>query len=417
MGKFAVFYIVLMLFVSCNKGLQTFVYPSTEKSKFVKIIDKPIGYKSPCRNALNYVPDTLHPGVTTMKKVRINWHSVDDLTGKNNFTQEEGTMFYTNLTSNANYRLSLNKKMTLPIGNNTPVYDPSVRWVITPSVGYETNKGIYTHYQTNPLFFLNKGLNRSDFNSSVIKELGIGKDSILNVFVVPFPPDSMSKIKFKMNESGIALGNHVKLGGLKQTGKPDWFFATLLSHEIGHVFGLSHAWHSDGCDDTPNNPNCWNYTDTPPCDKLVSNNLMDYNSEQMALTPCQIGMIHMKIADTLATERKLVIADWCVKDTAIIHVRDTMEWLGGRDINKSIVVHKGGLLKVCCRLGMAKNTSITVQPGGKLILEEVTLHNDCNDGWNGIFLEKKGEVMGSIEAIGKVKLLDVIHEKASALAN
>jgi hypothetical protein len=407
MGKAVILCISWALMASCNKELQTFAYPSNEKMAFIKTVEKLIGYKSPCRDALNYVPDTIHPGVTTMKHVRINWHTIDDLSGKNNFNQEEGSLYYNNLTSNANYRLSLNRKMTLPLGNTTPVYDPSVRWVITPSKGYEINKGVYTHNQVKPLFFLNKGPNRSDFNSGVIDELGIGKDSILNVFVVPFPPDSLSKVKFKMNESGIALGNHVKLGGIKQMGKPDWFFATLLSHEIGHVFGLSHAWHSDGCDDTPNNPNCWNYTDTPPCDKLVSNNLMDYNSEQMALTPCQIGMIHMKIADTLASERKLVISDWCVKDTAVIHVRDTMQWLGARDINKSIIVHKGGLLKVCCRLGMPKNASITVQVGGKLILEEVTIHNDCNEIWKGIFVEKKGKTMGFIEEIGNVKILDI----------
>jgi hypothetical protein len=407
MGKYFAVFLLIAMMMSCSKELQTFAHPSAQNHSYVKNTDKPIGYKSPCRNALNYIPDTIHPGVTTMKKVRINWHSIDDSTGLNNFSPSEANLYYRNLTSNSNYKLSVNRKMHLPLGNNTPVYDPMVRWVIWPSDGYANENGVYAHLQASPDFFLNKGPQRSDFNSKVIEELGIGKDSILNVFVVPFPPDSMKKEKFKMNESGIALGNHVKLGGLKQTGKPDWSFGPLLSHEIGHVFGLNHAWHSDGCDDTPNNPNCWNYTDTPPCDKLVSNNLMDYNSEQIAITPCQIGMIHMRIADTLASERKLVIADWCVKDTAIIHVRDTMEWLGGRDINKSIVVHKGGLLKVCCRLGMAKNSSITVELGGKLILEEVTIHNDCNEMWEGIFVEKKGKTMGFIEEVGMVKILDI----------
>jgi hypothetical protein len=298
--------------------------------------------------------------------------------------------------------------MALPLGNATPVYDPYFRWIISPSKGYESKNGMYYHVDNSILYFYNKGGKRTDYDDSVIKKFGIGLDSICNIFIVPFHPDTLRKGKIKFNESGIALGNHVKLGGLMQSKKADWELATLLSHEIGHVFGLSHAWHSDGCDDTPIHSNCWNYTNTPPCDKEVSNNLMDYNSQQMAISPCQIGKVHMVMNDTSASERKMVIPDWCKLDSKIIHVRDTINWLGWRDVDKSIVIEKGGVLKVCCRLGMPENSSITVKIGGTLILDDVTLHNDCNKTWKGILVEKKGRETGIVKEQGIVKIYDVL---------
>ena len=56
-------------------------------------------------------------------------------------------------------------------------------------------------------------------------------------------------------------------------------------HELGHSLGLLHTWNQDdGCDDTPRNAGCWGDT--------CSNNMMDYNASQSALTACQLGIIH-----------------------------------------------------------------------------------------------------------------------------
>jgi hypothetical protein len=179
---------------------------------------------------------------------------------------------------------------------------------------------------------------------------------------------------------------------------------------MGHVFGLSHSWYEDGCDDTPTHTNCWNYSDTPPCDKYVSNNVMDYNSQQIAWTPCQIGKIHLRMNDTLSSQRKLLIKDWCKLDTSSnIVITDSIDWLGYRDVNKSIIIEKGGVLKVCCRLGMPRDSYIHVKPGGKLILEEVTLHNDCGHTWQGIFIEVQGKEMGLLEKVGRVDIVDVAY--------
>mgnify|MGYP000019293537 CR=1 FL=1 len=398
----------VVLLSACTRKVTIYPYGSPKITDAATRSSLPDGFVSPCRNPLNYLPDPGNPGFHRMKTVRMAWHAVDDERGGNNFTAENGNGFFFLLVENANFRLRNNKAMNLPVGNTTPVLDPMFEWKITASQGFEKENGYYYHKQEKPLFFLNKGPQRSDYNAEVIKELGIGLDTILNVFVIPFPPDSVAKQKFRMNESGIALGSHVKLGGLYQSKKPEWEYATLLSHEIGHVYGLSHAWHNDFCDDTPTHANCWNATGTPPCVGPVSNNLMDYNSEMMALTPCQIGRVHMKMSDTLSAPRKFVIPWWCHNDTSKTYtIRDTVEWLGGRDIDASVVIEKGGSLKVCCRLGMPSSSFIKVNAGGTLILEEVTVHNDCGQQWKGIQIEKVGKETGKVIEQGRVIIADV----------
>ena len=50
---------------------------------------------------------------------------------------------------------------------------------------------------------------------------------------------------------------------------------------------------------------------------------------------------------------------------------------------------------------------ITVKPGGKLVLVNVTLHNDCDEQWQGVFVQSQGKNRGIIEKVGKVAILDV----------
>lgn len=405
--------LLMILLTACSKKVQIYHYSNDKVKSNLVIRSNDKNWKSPCRDFKNYLPDTLHKDWELVKKVRIAWHILDDASGKNNFTIEKGKTYFYNLTYNANERIIKNFKMDLPHGNNTPVYDPMFRWVITQSEGFD-NGGYFFHRDDSLVYFNNKGRQRTDYSTREIEKFGIGKDSISNVFVVPVHPDSMKSKTFSLKSAGIALGNHVKVGGIYQSKKEDWQFATLLNHEMGHVFGLSHSWYEDGCDDTPTHANCWNYTENPPCDKNVSNNVMDYNSQQMAWTPCQIGKVHLRMNDTLSTQRKLLIKDWCQLDTSSnIVITDSINWLGYRDVNKNIVIESGGILKVCCRLGMPGDSYIYVKPGGKLILEEVTVHNDCGHQWKGIYIGSHGDKKGMLEKVGKVEVIDVFQSNTS----
>lgn len=395
------------LFVmSCSNKLKVYQYNDEKAKSSLVIKTKQEGWKTPCRDYRNYLPDTIHKDWQQIKRVRIAWHMVDDSKWENNFTSEKGNQYFYNLTNNANERIAENFKMALPLGNNTPAYDPMFRWVITTSAGYG-NTGYHYHTDDSIVYFNNKGRQRTDYSTKEIEKFAISKDTISNIFVIPVHPDSMKSKTFSLKGAGIALGNHVKVGGLFQSNNEDWKYATLLNHELGHVFGLSHSWYEDGCDDTPTHPNCWGHTEKPPCDKNVSNNVMDYNNSQMAWSPCQIGKVHLRMSDTLSTQRKLVIKDWCKLDTSSnIVIADSIDWLGYRDVNKSIIIEKGGRLKVCCRLGMTKDSYIYIKPGGKLILEEVTLHNDCGHSWQGIFVGNFGNESGKLEKVGRVDIFD-----------
>lgn len=67
-----------------------------------------------------------------------------------------------------------------------------------------------------------------------------------------------------------------------------WLPANNWRHELGHNFNIYHSWPTsptDYCGDTPSNSNCWNGSS-------CSNNMMDYNASQDAITQCQLSRMH-----------------------------------------------------------------------------------------------------------------------------
>lgn len=351
-----------------------------------------------CNSPASYQPDLQYLEHTPMKYLRVNVHFMNSADSASNYNRREAVPFAKELIEASNHYLGQNRKMALPIGNQTPVLPTRYRYVITPSDGHENDHGIYCHYDDQLFAFVTTGRARNTYNRDVIKRFGIGLDSIINIFIMPHHPDSVRSRSYNVTEAGVALGSGVKITGLFETGKPASAYRGLVNHEIGHVLGLRHTWSSnDGCTDTPKHPNCWNTTDEPPCDSSASNNVMDYNAHQFAYTPCQIGKIHSNISRATGRSRKLAIPNWChLDESKTVYISDSVTWTGAKDLEGNLVIEDGGYLRVQCRLSIPKGGTITVAPKGKLELFEARLHNDCGETWWGIQVRQRGSTVGTV---------------------
>lgn len=346
-----------------------------------------------CSDVLSYIPDEN----LSEKQIRINIQFMNSEDSLHGFNEEKGKWYMKFLIHNANKRLRQNHKMNLPEGNDTPNLAPKYQYVLT---SINEDDGYFWNYDDELYYFVNKGKNRNNYDKEVIEKYEIGGDSIINIFVMPHHRDSLNSKTYKTHGTGIALGNSLKIAGLVEDKEKPWAYATLLNHEIGHIFGLRHTWsYNDGCDDTPKNPNCWQETKNKKgCEGPISNNLMDYNNSQMAISPCQLGIVHRSLTMKSSKYRKYVKEAWCHLDTATrISITDNIEWSGERDMTSDIHIMDGGTLTVHCRMSIPPGGEIVIHPGGKLqVNESALIHNDCGLTWKGIRLLKDGNREGQL---------------------
>jgi len=401
--------ILVIIFTQC-KPKPVWLDSVTEFSS----LKEQANYKRPCSENINNAPDAY----TSRKIIKTNVHFIDSPEQDATWPLEEGKAYMQVLIGNANERLSKNVKMNLPIGNNTPVLDPAFRYQV---VGVEPgDDGYYYHIDSSLYYYIAKGKYRNHYRKDVIEKYAIAPDSILNIFVISHPQDSLQSKSYKAVGQGIALGTSLKMTGLySNRNSPAWSFGNLLNHEIGHVLGLGHAWTKyDGCDDTPAHPNCWDANASTgrngkPCGKSYSNNVMDYNNVQMAYTPCQLGRIHKGLNLIGSGTRGLIYDSWCDYDPdEVIIISDKVEWKGDRDINSDIIISAGGRLDLHCRLSMAQGSRITIAKGGQLHLHSHSkIHNACGHGWNGIQLMDEKEKNKMLFVYGNGRMEDVIDSQ------
>ncbi len=383
----------------------SFHYASSSDLEFVS---PGVAPASECYLPANYVPDTQRLEYTPMKYVRVNVHFMNAADSSANFSKPEADSVGWWIVHYANLALERNRKMLLPLGNETPVLPVQFRYRITGRPDDPDDNGIYCHYDDSLFYYIHKGPEKNLYDRAVIQTYGRQLDTVLNIFLMPFPPDSLPPGEDSPAPVGVALGKAVKIGGITGTYHPLWDFKSCINHEVGHIYGLRHAWYkNDGCDDTPPNPNCWYYTQNgSDCDSLVSNNLMDYNTWQNAITPCQIGIVQSKMARENARGRSYLIPNWCALDSEkTIRIRDTVIWSGAKDLEGELIVEPGGHLTLRCRVSLPKEARIIVAGGGTLLLDGCRLHNACGDQWDGILLQQTSSGRGRL-LVGRQPVLE-----------
>lgn len=347
-----------------------------------------------CDDPLYYTHDSSFLDFQPLKRIRVNFHFMNSEDSLHNISGKAAIQYAKDLIYYANRKLDDNKKMKLPVGNSTEVLPISYRYHLQGDGEIEGDKGVYFHYDNEHYYFLNKGKDRNNYSRKLIDKYAIHDDTILNIFYLNHHPDSIVSRTYTASGSGIALGSSVKLGVVHTKDTKPWKYASLLNHEVGHVFGLRHAWTGyDGCDDTPKHPNCWTAFGAAPCDGEKSNNFMDYNPDQNSFTPCQLGKIEKIMLDDRKFQRALVIPKWCtLDDNYTIEIFEETNWLRAKDLYGNLIIRSGAKLQINCQVSMPANSKIIVEPGAELVLNNCRIYNSCDYYWKGIEVQsRKGE--------------------------
>ena len=136
---------------------------------------------------------------------------------------------------------------------------------------------------------------------------------------------------------------------------------------------------------------------------------MDYNNQQTAYTPCQLGRIHKSFNLENSRTRGLIDDIWCDLDTEeTIYITEEVQWKCDRDINKNIIIEKGGRLHLHCRLGMAKGAKVKINSGGELHLHSFSkINNSCGEEWEGIEISDAENVAKMLFVYGQGRIVNV----------
>lgn len=388
----------LLLFLACGACNYTVTTRLVESTDWVILEDT--GESTNCLSSDNFKIDSTHLRFWPIKYVRLGLHVMDKTSRPFSFDSITGPKKLENLVALCNSTLSKRQRLNLPKDNNFPPTTTRMRYVVAPDVD-PSKKGIYFHYDEEMPYHIHKGKGQNRGDGQIFKKYAYRNDSILNVFFISPPPDSVANPDFKIGTPGVAFGSrYIKLIGPWHDFTDSWPAHKSFIHEVGHIYTLNHAWlKNDGCDDTPPHKNCWNINIEKGCLE-VSNNIMDYSSRAIALSPCQVGRMHAVMAREGSKQRAYLQQNWCRGKNINVDLRDTFILRHATDLEGSLTLHPGAYLELRCRLSIPQGHRITVMPGATLALAGGKLHNSCGLDWEGLFVEEFRRKRGSLLLLG-----------------
>jgi hypothetical protein len=336
----------------------------------------------------HYLPDSTNERYLPMRYLHISFHIMNSTDTLYPFYGQQAVDEIKDVLSYTNSILRKQTELWLtPDSMDVPALPRRLHFNIPKKPGTD-ELAIYEHYDDELYWYLHNGRGRNRADRKVIQKYGLNQDSVLNIFIMGPPRDSIESKTFKRpGTEGIYLGNAIKVTGWLENDRKPWELRGIVAHEIGHALGLNHAWGRDGCDDTPvHKNNAWSRSGKNYGPGKTSNNLMDYSKNQEALTPCQIGRMHARMNDITGRQRKWLLPRWCdYASTESIRVTKDLNWEGARDFNSDIFVRRGNTLRINNRIHLPERAAIHVDPGATLILgPNAVVHNSCGGTWAGI---------------------------------
>ncbi|MBC7488558.1 MAG: T9SS type A sorting domain-containing protein [Cytophagaceae bacterium] len=224
--------------------------------------------------------------------VKVNFHFMLKSDGTGNFTEYDdgmgntnynGYMYAQDLVNGANSNLINNQQTRLPIGNTVPIPTMNLRYIIG---------GIYFHRDDAHYTYQQSG--------NIHNTYGIDKTTEINAyFSYLYHPSGVVRAGCAAGVNPISTDRWIRLTSPWQSyfnGYGVWGFIALFNHEIGHLLGLDHTFsNAETCADT--------YTSGTGTSGIWSgpgsdNNMMDYNEDQRAVTPCQWGIMQYQLENS-----------------------------------------------------------------------------------------------------------------------
>ncbi len=314
------------------------------------------------------------------REMAVRFHIINTPYDSVNYSFEESHRMVTELLDAANKRLAMNASMSLFETDPPEVLDTRIKLLRADLSS--RNLPLITFHTIQDGYYIKKGKTANRFDEAIVQQCVPPGDSVINVLIMSFDPEQLMSGYQPLETTGVALSNNIKLAGLYQSGQQGWAYAGLLNHEIGHVLSLRHTWSgNDGCDDTPRHDNCW----ISAGDKKCSNNLMDYNAHQSAITPCQVARMHQVLSRPGSRQRAVLEPEWCDRN-AIRELRIEKDelWIWPRDLDANVVVTSGNTLHIATSVSMPARASIRVENNARLLLSGATLYQACGRKWQGI---------------------------------